>query len=89
MSPLDATDAPVFQVALATSRKKAWAEAERGLAPADLAMHVVLPEVDGRLFAGVVSFKEPGKKDPQLQYSRFAHRAHVDRIDAVAEKVAA
>ena len=89
VSPLDATDAPVFQVALATSRKKAWAEAERGLAPADLAMHVVLPEVDGRLFAGVVSFKEPGKKDPQLQYSRFAHRAHVDRIDAVAEKVAA
>jgi cobaltochelatase CobN len=52
----------VFQVALATSRKKAWAEAERGLAPADLAMHVVLPEVDGRLFAGVSSFKEPGKK---------------------------
>ncbi len=88
-SPLDATDAPVFQIALATSRKKAWAESERGLAPADLAMHVVLPEVDGRLFAGVASFKEPGKKDPDLQYSRFGHRAHADRIEAVADKVAA
>ncbi|MGR3713700.1 MAG: cobaltochelatase subunit CobN [Shimia sp.] len=86
-SPLDATDAPVFQVALATSRKKAWAEAERGLAPADLAMHVVLPEVDGRLFAGVSSFKEPGKKDDALEYSRFAHRALPDRITAIADKV--
>ncbi|WP_370228362.1 cobaltochelatase subunit CobN, partial [Cognatishimia sp.] len=89
VSPLDATDAPVFQVALATSRKKAWAESERGLAPADLAMHVVLPEVDGRLFAGVASFKEPGKKDPDLQYSRFGHRAHAERIEAVVQKVAA
>jgi len=86
-SPLDATDAPVFQVALATSRKKAWAESERGLAPADLAMHVVLPEVDGRLFAGVSSFKEPGKKDLALEYSRFAHRALPERIAAVADKV--
>ncbi|MFY0597709.1 MAG: cobaltochelatase subunit CobN [Cognatishimia sp.] len=86
-SPLDATDAPVFQMALATSRRKAWAEAERGLAPSDLAMHVVLPEVDGRLFAGVASFKEPGKKDPQLEYSRFGHRAHADRITAIADKV--
>ncbi|MEC8196531.1 MAG: cobaltochelatase subunit CobN, partial [Pseudomonadota bacterium] len=86
-SPLDATDAPVFQVALATSRKKAWAASERGLAPADLAMHVVLPEVDGRLFAGVSSFKEPGKKDQALEYSRFAHRALPERIAAVADKV--
>ncbi len=86
-SPLDATEAPVFQVALATSRRKAWAEAERGLAPADLAMHVVLPEVDGRLFAGVSSFKEPGKKDPVLEYSRFAHRPLADRIEAVVQKV--
>ena len=88
-SPLDAGDVPVFQVALSTARRKDWAEAERGLSPADLAMHVVLPEVDGRLFAGVASFKEPGRKDPDLQYSRFAHRADVERIDAAADKVAA
>lgn len=86
-SPLDATDAPVFQVALSTSRREAWAEAERGLSPADLAMHVVLPEVDGRIFAGVASFKEPGKKDPALEYSRFAHRTEAERIDALANRV--
>jgi len=58
VSPLDIGDVPVFQVALSTSNRAAWREADRGLSPADMAMHVVLPEVDGRIFAGVASFKE-------------------------------
>lgn len=86
-SPLSTTGCPVFQVALSTARKKDWREADRGLSPADLAMHVVLPEVDGRIFAGVVSFKSPGKKDPDLQYSRFAHRADADRIKSAVDRV--
>ena len=86
-SPLDAANVPVFQIALATSRRKAWAEAERGLSPADLAMHVVLPEIDGRISAGIASFKEPGKRDPNLEYSRFAHRAEPERIDAIINRV--
>ena len=88
-SPLDAAGVPVFQVALATSTSKAWAAADRGLSPADLAMHVVLPEVDGRLFAGVASFKEPDARDGDLQFSRFVHRPRADRIAAIADRVAA
>jgi len=87
-SPLDAPGCPVFQLALSTARRRDWAASERGLSPADLAMHVVLPEVDGRLFAGVVSFKSPGKRDPDLQFSRFAHRADGNRVAAVADRVA-
>ncbi|THH38187.1 cobaltochelatase subunit CobN [Aliishimia ponticola] len=86
-SPLDAGGVPVFQVALSTARRKDWALSERGLAPSDLAMHVVLPEVDGRILGGVVSFKEPGKRDPHLEYSRFGHRAEPERIEAVAARV--
>jgi cobaltochelatase CobN len=86
-SPLDAPGCPVFQVALSTARKRDWAASERGLSSADLAMHVVLPELDGRIFAGVTSFKSPGKRDPDLQYSRFAHRADSARIEAVADRV--
>ncbi|MBV1897319.1 MAG: cobaltochelatase subunit CobN, partial [Rhodobacteraceae bacterium] len=86
-SPLDHANVPVFQVALATSAQSAWAEAERGLSPADLAMHVVLPEVDGRIFAGVISFKEPSQRDAELQFSHNFHRAHPDRITAVADRV--
>ncbi|MFT5345150.1 MAG: cobaltochelatase CobN [Dinoroseobacter sp.] len=88
-SPLDAGEVPVFQIALATSTRKAWDGAERGLSPADLAMHVVLPELDGRLFAGVASFKEPQSRDPDLQFSRFAHAHEPARIEAIADKVKA
>ena len=88
-SPLDAPGCPVFQIALSTARKRDWVSSDRGLSPADLAMHVVLPEVDGRIFAGVASFKSPGKRDPDLQFSRFAHRADPGRVAAVADRVAA
>ncbi|MGR7994475.1 cobaltochelatase subunit CobN [Xanthobacter sp. ZOL 2024] len=86
-SPLDAAGVPVFQVALATSSRAAWAPAARGLSPADLAMHVVLPEVDGRLFAGVVSFKAEAERDPALEFSRTIHAPALDRIAAVADRV--
>ena len=88
-SPLDAGGVPVFQVALATSDRAAWAEAERGLSPADLAMHVVLPEVDGRLFAGVASFKETGAFDADLQIALAAHQPERERIAAIADRVSA
>ncbi|NBZ85962.1 cobaltochelatase subunit CobN [Stagnihabitans tardus] len=87
-SPLD-TGAPVFQVALSTARRRDWAGSARGLSPADLAMHVVMPEVDGRIGLGVVSFKSPGKRDPDLQFSRFAHRADPDRVRAAIDRVCA
>ena len=87
-SPLDAAGVPVFQVALSTATRAAWAGAARGLSPADLAMHVVLPEVDGRLFAGVASFKEPGPRDPDLQFARFGHAPAPDRIEAIADRIA-
>ena len=87
-SPLDAAGVPVFQVALATSDRNAWASAERGLSPADLAMHVVLPEVDGRILAGVASFKEFAPRDPDLQFARARHGACAERIAAIADRVA-
>ncbi|MBD8734691.1 cobaltochelatase subunit CobN [Sphingomonas sp. CFBP 13706] len=88
-SPLDGAGVPVFQVALATSDRAAWGGSTRGLSPADLAMHVVLPEVDGRLFAGVASFKEDGVRDDALGYARREHRADPERIAAIVARVTA
>jgi cobaltochelatase CobN len=88
-TPFDAAPCPVFQVALSTARRDDWASSLRGLSPGDLAMHVVLPEVDGRLFAGVVSFKSALERDPDLQFSHLAHRADDERVEAVAARVAA
>src|SRR3954468_3024977 len=88
-TPFDAASCPVFQVALSTARREDWAGSLRGLSPGDLAMHVVLPEVDGRLFAGVVSFKSAAMRDPDLQFSHLAHRPDDERVKAVAARVAA
>jgi cobaltochelatase CobN len=88
-TPFDAAPCPAFQVALSTARKRDWTTSDRGLSPADLAMHVVLPEVDGRLFAGLISHKSPGKRDSDLQFSRFAHRADAARISAVVARITA
>ncbi|NVN41481.1 cobaltochelatase subunit CobN, partial [Ameyamaea chiangmaiensis] len=56
-SPLDVAGCPVLQVLLPTSTRPAWADSARGLSQSDLAMQVVLPELDGRLNAGAISFK--------------------------------
>lgn len=87
-SPLDAAGVPVFQIALATAPRDAWAGAERGLSPADLAMHVVLPELDGRVFAGVASFKQAETRDEALGFARTVHRPDPQRIAAIVARVA-
>ncbi len=51
-------------------------------------MHVVLPEVDGRILAGVASFKGAEPRDEALQFARNVHRPAPDRIAAIADRVA-
>lgn len=75
---------PVFQIVTATTRRQAWQDGQRGLAPADLAMHVVLPELDGRILAGAISFKEPGL----LPGSAQINRPEPDRVRHVASRIA-
>ena len=50
-------------------------------------MHVVLPEVDGKIFAGIVSTKEATKKDQNLQYSRFIHSPLEERVSQISVKI--
>ena len=87
-SPLDGPGCPVFQVALSSAPKDDWLPAERGLSPQDLAMHVTLPEVDGRIFSGVASFKSAGERDRDLQHGCTYHRADSERVEAITAKVA-
>jgi cobaltochelatase CobN len=85
-SPLDVADAPVLQVALAGLTRDVWTESDRGLSPPDLAIHVVLPELDGRIFAGVASFKKVETADPELGYARTIHTGDDGRIAAIVAR---
>ncbi|HEY8130060.1 MAG TPA: cobaltochelatase subunit CobN [Hyphomicrobium sp.] len=87
-SPLDTCDCPVLQVALANSSRALWETSQRGLGAADLAMHVVLPELDGRLFAGVISFKEDDFGQ-DIGVSLLRHAPYEHGIEQVADLAAA
>jgi cobaltochelatase CobN len=88
-TPLDGPGVPVFQVISATTRRTAWRDSSRGLGAADLAMHVVLPELDGRILAGAIAFKDPLPAHDMLAFTALASRPEADRVAMVADRIAA
>ncbi len=48
----------MIQAVCATASRATWLESDAGLAPLDAATQVAIPEFDGRLLGGVISFKE-------------------------------
>ena len=80
---LSVSGCPILQVAQAGISRASWESSTRGLMPRDLAMHVVLPEVDGRIFAHAIAFKERGETDSGFAPTTF--RPVDDRIAASAE----
>ena len=85
---LEATDVPVLQVVLAGTAREAWAQSVRGLSGTDLAMHVVLPELDGRLLTTAVSFKQEAAPVPGLEFARTVHAPDADGIALAADRAA-
>jgi cobaltochelatase CobN len=78
---IEAAGAPVLQLVLAGSDRAGWEASARGLSPADLAMQVVLPELDGRLLTTAISFKAEAAPLAGLD---FAPRRHVPDPDGIA-----
>ncbi|MGA9823514.1 MAG: cobaltochelatase subunit CobN, partial [Methylocystis sp.] len=85
---LDLADAPVLQAALSTSSREAWAASKRGANGADLAMNIVLPEVDGRIFTRAISFKAPAGALLASQFAQTRHAPDPSRIGFVAQLAA-
>ncbi len=86
---LDEADVPVLQIISAATKRAAWREGPRGLGAADLAMHVVLPELDGRILLGAIAFKEPLPKNDALAFTALASRPEPDRVAMAADRIAA
>jgi cobaltochelatase CobN len=80
---LAASGCPVLQVAQAGISRESWENSSRGLTPRDLAMNVVLPEVDGRIFAHAIAFKERGLSDGGFAPTTF--QPVPDRVAATAD----
>ncbi len=63
---IEALDVPVLQAVCSTSSRAAWEQSASGLTPLDAATQVAIPEFDGRLLGGVVSFKERGSEEDSV-----------------------
>jgi cobaltochelatase CobN len=88
-TPLDAAGVPVLQAVIATTKRAAWRDSARGLGVSDLAMHVVLPELDGRVLAGAIAFKDAVEPHEGLAFTALVNRPEPDRVAMVADRVAA
>ncbi|MDZ5603686.1 cobaltochelatase subunit CobN [Pseudomonas sp. RP23018S] len=78
-------DVPVLQAICAQDNQPAWEANEQGLGARDLAMHIVLPELDGRVITRPISFKDLAWRSERSQADVVCYRAHPERMDFVAE----
>ena len=84
-TPFDFADCPVLQVAFSGGTREAWQEGYTGMNARDMAMSVVLPEVDGRLFTRAVSFKGCARRDEATQCDLVVHEPLADRVAFCAD----
>lgn len=77
---LDRGGRPVLQLVPAGMSEAGWAASGRGLGPRDLAMHVALPELDGRILTRAISFKAELGFDERTEVMLVGHRPRADRV---------
>ena len=80
-----AANIPVIQCVFSSSNCEDWSNELTGLSPRDLAMHVVLPELDGRIISRTISFKGELKYSKSTQSSVIGYQPHKERIEWVSE----
>ncbi|MGH6800691.1 MAG: cobaltochelatase subunit CobN, partial [Methylocella sp.] len=86
---LDGAGAPVLQAIFAGVTEGRWRENPRGLGAADLAMNVVLPEMDGRLITRAIACKAEAGHRADLEFTPRIHAPLPSRVRFVADLAAA
>ncbi len=86
--PLAAYDCPVLQVVLSGSSEQSWRDSAQGLNARDLAMNVVLPELDGRIMSRAISFKADSHWHEGTQCRIVTYSGVPDRVAFVADLAA-
>ena len=86
---LDGAAAPVLQAIFTSATEARWQENPRGLGAADLAMNVVLPEMDGRLITRAIACKAEAGRRADLEFTPRVHAPLPSRVNFVADLAAA
>jgi len=77
-------DIPVIQLMLSSTLEEDWAASTQGLNSRDLAMQVVLPEMDGRVISRAISFKAEADFNTRCEISVVRYALHHERAIWVA-----
>ncbi|WP_150298858.1 cobaltochelatase subunit CobN [Pseudomonas profundi] len=78
-------DIPVLQAICALDNLEQWQANLQGLGSRDLAMNIVLPELDGRLITRPISFKGLAWRSERSQSDVVCYVPHLPGMDHVAE----
>ncbi|MFT5721951.1 MAG: cobaltochelatase CobN [Motiliproteus sp.] len=79
---------PVLQLVLSSSTEADWRQYSQGLRSRDIAMQVVLPEMDGRVITRAVSFKAESHYDRRCQIGVVRYALQPERAGFVVELAA-
>ena len=82
---LFAVDIPILQLVLSSSTLEDWTDYKQGLRSRDIAMQVVLPEMDGKVLTRAISFKTEAFFDQKTQISLVQYQLHTERALFVIE----
>ncbi|MBU7440314.1 cobaltochelatase subunit CobN [Paraburkholderia fungorum] len=80
-----AGDAPVMQAILSGGNRDDWLKDNQGLNSRDIAMHIALPEVDGRIITRAISFKGLAYRCPHTQVDVVRYQPDLERVGFLAE----
>lgn len=81
-------DVPVLQVIVSGGNAEDWRLGASGLSPRDLAMSVVLPEIDGRIITRAVSFKGLARRSERTESLVTEYQLDPERAEFVAQLAA-
>ena len=86
-SALEALGVPVIQALTVTMSRERWEEGGEGLLPIDAATQVAIPEFDGRIIGGPISFKERDDVDSPVGVAVPRYVPDAERCDRLATLV--
>ncbi len=76
---------PVLQLILSSSTQEDWQQSNQGLRSRDLAMQVVLPEMDGRIITRAISFKSQSHYSERCEIPVVRYTLDRERARFVAQ----
>ena len=86
-NPFSEIDAPIVQLIQSSRPREVWEKDYQGLSAKDLAMQIVLPEMDGRIGALIIGHKEKSLWHEKSQCQLISYRSEKKGIKQAVELV--